>query len=516
MKRANVLMIVIDCLRSDRIFGADRSCKTPNIDRLAAASVCLPNMFVENSATAPAFANIFTGCYSLFHGVTALFGVKMNPDLFTLADAFTANGYHTYAEVTGPLMPLLGMDRGFDEYHYRSQEDYFFTPWGAQLLEKFRRRELAEPWFSLVHFWELHEPRQIRPEFDAPEWGASSFDRALSGLDVYLGELLSVVGPDTVVILTGDHGERIDEKPHPDSLLPYFMKKLNVKGRDENESRMGEDIALLNKRGKELHEVSSNLRVHSSEHGGRINLWGRIRLMLKLVVIGLTRFRIQKYQGGLKGLKENLLMKLNDFKLAGAVLRGSAEDAQMHLLRTTLSQFHLEHGFHLYDYLAKVPFLIAGLQTGNEGKQMPGEVRNIDIFPTLCDLFSLEMHELPWHGTSFRKQLLDGARPEMRMYLEVRGGAQAIHAFYIRGVRAGRHKLAYAPCDDQAPWELYDLLDDPLELNNIVADHRDLADRLHQESEALARAFQAEGSSSDLSDAEQLAMIEKLKSLGYM
>lgn len=516
MSPQNILMIVVDCLRSDRIFGKNRTCLTPNIDKLAAGAVCVPNMYVENSTTAPAFGNIFTGTYSLYHGVTALLGVRMRSDMFTLADAFAANGYETHAELTGPMLPLLGMDQGFDEYNFRDQRNYYFTRWGDDLVDKFRQGHFNGPWFTMVHFWELHEPRQVPEAYQDEKFGATTYDQALSGLDEYIGRLVEAAGEDTVVVLTGDHGERVDEKTLPDTLLPYFMKKLDVTGRGENDSRMDEDIELLNLRGKELHEVSQELLENSKNNNGKIALFARLKMMLRLIRIGLTRFRIQKSRPGMAGFFENLKMKWNDLRLAGTVLKGRSEDAQMHLLRTTLSQFHLEHGFHVYDYLARVPFLISG------SKKLPGpitalaEVRNIDILPTLCDLLELETPEVPWHGASFLKQIQTGETPKMRMYMEVRGGAQAVHAFYIRGVRAGQYKLAYGPNDDKAPRELYYLSADPGEKKNLVADNGELADQLYQEGQALAAAVESDQDQSQLSEQDQAATIEKLKSLGYM
>lgn len=515
--RPNILMIVVDCLRSDRMFDPDRTCKTPNIDKLTARAVALPNMFVETSTTAPAFASIFTGLYSMAHGITALLGVKMRGDLFTLADAFVANGYHTHAEATGPLMEVIGVNQGFDEYNYRDQRDYCHTAWGEALVERYQKGKLPEPWFSLVHFWDIHEPAQVLPEFDDPAFGATRYDRAISSLDAYLGRLLEAVGPDTVVIFTGDHGERIDEATAPDSLLNHFMDKLGVESHTEGmDERMGEDVELLNARGQELHDVSYNLATSTGAARGKLSIWERIKLLGKLIKIGLARMRIQKSQPGTKGFFALLRSKWEDMKIAWAVARGDTRDAQMHLLRTTLSHFHLQHGYHVYDYLARVPFVVAGLPDAPKGKQVAAHVRNIDILPTLCKTFDLDVHEIPCHGTSFDAMIRNGNDEQRPMYMEARGGAQAIHAFYIRGVRSGGFKVAYAPFDENAPTELYDLKADPAEVSNLAAENPELAKRMREEAEAIAASFDAEGSGEGTSAAEQAATIEKLKSLGYM
>jgi len=509
-------MIVVDCLRSDRIFGDKRGCKTPNIDKLAQKGISIPNMYVENSVTAPSFASIFTGCYSLAHGVTSLLGCKINPEMTTLADILMANDYNTYAEVTGPLLPILGLDQGFDEYNFRSQEQYYFSKWGQDLITRFKNKGFKEPWFSLVHFWELHEPRQVLIDFDKEEFGENTYDRAVSSIDQYIGRLAEAVGEDTVIILTGDHGERVDEKTKPETILPYFMKALDVPFLDgDEESHMDEDVILLNARGQELHDVSSELAQHSNSEKGKITFLGRIKLLFKLIKIGLTRARISTRKPG-ESIWDMIKTRWNDFKIGLSVLAGNSKDAQMQLLKNTLRQFHLQHGFHVYEYLQRVPFIIAGLKSLPKAKTVDSHVRSIDIFPTLCKVLSLETPDIKMHGKSFSEILENGKSENRPIYLEARGGAQAMHAFYIRGVKSQGYKLAYTPLHSDGPTELYDLSKDPLELTNILEDNPKLVEKLKEEAQAMAKMFSSDSGESEISPEEQAAMEEKLKSLGYM
>lgn len=517
--KPNILMIVVDCLRSDRIFGDPKPCPTPNIDALVARGIGVQNMFVENSMTAPAFTSLLTGCYSLAHGVTSLLGVTMNEAMYTLPDALVANGYHTYAEVTGPLLPMVGLDQGFDEYHYRDQSDYFFNGWGDRLLERVReRRDMNAPWFMFTHFWELHEPRQVLPEFDKPEFGANSYDRALAGLDAYLGKLIEAAGPDTVIVFTGDHGERIDEATGPDTLLPYFMNKLGIPFlQNEQDTRVAEDVDLMSARGQELQEVSQGLMASSQTGGGKISWGQRLRMLVNLIKVGLTRLRTQKRKPGWAGFVEFLKMKWDDFRIGWAVATGDSKDAQVRLLCTTLSQFHLQHGYHIYDYLARVPFVVAGVPGLDDGRIVDNEVRNVDVMPTICDLLGLDMPTPSWHGASFVDSMRHGTRDLRPMYMEARGGAQAVHAFYIRGVRSGGFKLAYAPHDDAAPVELYDVTsgNGRAESDNLAPAKAAVVTRLRDEAETLATTLSS-GEGAALSAQQREMMVEKLKSLGYM
>lgn len=137
-------------------------------------------------------------------------GTKINPELTTLAESLGAMGYHTIAEVTGPLLELTGLNRGFDEYHYRSEKNYLKDEWGKMLIEKLSSNAWPKPFFLMLHLWELHMERQMLPGYDDERYGKIRYDRALSSLDSQLGPIFERA-KDDIIILTGDHGETFPE-----------------------------------------------------------------------------------------------------------------------------------------------------------------------------------------------------------------------------------------------------------------------------------------------------------------
>lgn len=208
--RRNVLLLMIDALRADRAWGEQRSCHTPVLDDFCRRSTTFRNAFSVASTTPVCTASILTGTYPFVHGIRSMPGRPLRPDLGTLAEAFQAGGYHTWAEVTGPLEPAIRLDRGFDDYRLRDHTEWLDTSFGDRLLARLRENGPV-PWFGFLHLWELHTPRRVAPEYDRPEYGRTAYDRAVSSLDPHLGRILDALGNETVVLVTGDHGEYVSE-----------------------------------------------------------------------------------------------------------------------------------------------------------------------------------------------------------------------------------------------------------------------------------------------------------------
>jgi arylsulfatase A-like enzyme len=209
MIRPNILVLLIDCLRADALSGARRGARIPTLDRLMHSGVVCTQAIASASSTTPCVASLLTGMYSFVHGIRSIFGLKLNPSVSSLVETLRAYDYHTYAEVSGPLFPETGLDRGFDEYHFREGSAYLSTAWGTDLRRRLRSAEFRSPWFLFLHLWELHHHRHILPEFASRTYGRNRYERALSSLDSQLATLLALLPPNTLIIVHGDHGERI-------------------------------------------------------------------------------------------------------------------------------------------------------------------------------------------------------------------------------------------------------------------------------------------------------------------
>jgi arylsulfatase A-like enzyme len=206
----NILFILVDCMRADILWDRQRYPSLPTIDALLDRSSSFTETIAAATTTTPSVATLLTGRYPSEHGVRSLLGYKLQPGIKTLPEVLREHGYHTSAEVTGPLFPLTGLNRGFDRYNRRDRHWYLDTAWGSRTIATLGGRGLPEPWFMFLHLWELHWPRRAKGQFASPRYGKQLYQRSVAYLDSQLERVLGTVDPEkTVVVMTGDHGEGI-------------------------------------------------------------------------------------------------------------------------------------------------------------------------------------------------------------------------------------------------------------------------------------------------------------------
>lgn len=210
--RPDLVLVVVDCLRADVLVdrvppGAweVRPVRTPLLDRFAAGGTVFTNVVASSTITTPSFATLLTGRFPAVHGVRLLQGNRVPAELPTLQGILADHGYHTVARVTGPLVRETGLDRGFADYAWRSKDLYLDTPWGERLLSEIA--SFPRPWLLLLHLWELHLPRRVLAHGGRPA-GRLLYEQAVSSLDATLGRVLGALPAQTLVAITGDHGEK--------------------------------------------------------------------------------------------------------------------------------------------------------------------------------------------------------------------------------------------------------------------------------------------------------------------
>ncbi len=252
----DVVFITIDAWRADA-FGSDDGAEslTPNMDRFAEGAFVFRYARSQASWTLPSFATIFTSQYPAVHEAAA--HRPLGTSQPTLAEILASRGYDTRAVVANELcLPFTGVTRGFRDFHYWNMVGWlktigyydtnFFFPAFRKGREEKRDSEITtvltdatlkrlerrggRPFFLWLHYLDPHGPYWTPPEYldaAAHEFAKNrtkevrrdggfrreNYDGEVRYVDHELGRVLRVLNgrPNTVVIITSDHGEEFFE-----------------------------------------------------------------------------------------------------------------------------------------------------------------------------------------------------------------------------------------------------------------------------------------------------------------
>ena len=208
---SDIVLVTIDTWRADAAgFAGNANVATPFLDALAARGVVFTNAHAHNVVTLPSHANILTGLNPYEHGVRENAGYVLDERANTLAERLKALGYATGAFVAAyPLDRRYGLAQGFDVYddnYGKGRATLDFTvqerPAPAVLEPAVRwwRSQEGKKRFLWVHLYEPHAP--YVPSYLGE---VAAVDAALSR------HLAPILGTDTTVIVTSDHGEALGD-----------------------------------------------------------------------------------------------------------------------------------------------------------------------------------------------------------------------------------------------------------------------------------------------------------------
>lgn len=262
---ARIIILVIDTLRADFLtpYGASPQL-TPALSRLAERSIVFERAVAAAPWTLPSISSIMTSLYPAFHQMTGRLAPwlaeagesgkvsRLNDAIPTLGELLQGAGYRTYSSVNNPwINPVTGILKGVEQSRFtKSRKDRDVLAHGMEWYTSEDERV-----FTYLHMMEPHGPYECpservvplmplfsafkRPLTDAEKsldnpdsylgkagtWAPLelqhdvSFWRACYGsevrrADTYIGEFLEQLERhpawnDTVLIVTGDHGEEL-------------------------------------------------------------------------------------------------------------------------------------------------------------------------------------------------------------------------------------------------------------------------------------------------------------------
>jgi arylsulfatase A-like enzyme len=441
--RPNIVFIMSDDHAAHAISAyGSRVNRTPNIDRLAREGMLLGNVFATNSICTPSRATILTGQYSHVNGVT-MFN-RFDSSRLTVATLLQRGGYYT--GMIGKWH--LGSDPvGFDHWEIFPGQGAYMNPvlytatgestytgryatdlLGDLAIEFLKARPRNKPFFLMLHNKAPHRPWEPDESHRAP-----FADRWI---------------------------------PEPSTLWDSYATRTDAL--HENEQRVAKDMTrrdlkLVPPPGLAGGELTAWLTtkpdtVTITRGGSTVTLTGE----------ALARWKYQRY------MQDYLATVQSVDDNVGRVIDYLDRNG---LGRNTIVIYTSDQGFFLgdhglfdkrfmYEESLRMPFLIRWPAVIKPGSRSDAMALNVDFAETFLDAAGVPVPN-GMQGRSLLPLLRGRAPADWRTSMYYRyyhdPGDHNTRAHY--GVRTTTHKLIYFWKKDQ--WELYDLVNDPLEMNNI-------------------------------------------------
>jgi len=420
ISKPNILFIVIDSLRADKVFGKNKTSKIPNIESLIKNGVYFEQAICSTPATGVSVSSIFTGLYPFKIGMGSEKYQKFNPKIRNCIQILKENDYNTYA--TSPeITNDLGVTHDFENPD-KSYNNYFslFAGLGNQIIQKISANYLKKPWFFYIHILDLHKPVVVPKKFDDEKFGLSQYERMLSATDFWIGKILEKINlSNTLVIFTADHGEYIPFVKHEGKII-----SLEASAAEKNLWKWG-------------NKVPQNLYPIKRKLAGLIRT---TRNQIKSTKLDHSSF--SEYE------KRVLLHQR----------QGNVPD--------------------LYDDLIRVPLIFSGYGiTSNSiiSRQTP----QVDIFPTILDIIGIELQEQV-DGKSLLPIISGKKLRDSFVYIESSPGIGKGKDKVI-GIRSSNFKYFRDLNNTGRVLHLYDLKNDSLEENNIANKSKSVLKNLEEE-----------------------------------
>ncbi|QDU79921.1 Arylsulfatase [Polystyrenella longa] len=440
-KQPNILFIFSDDHAAQAIgcYGSKIN-QTPNIDRIAAGGMVFENCFCTNSICGPSRAVILTGKHSHLNGFRQN-GDRFDGSQLTFPKLLQKSGYQT--AVFGKWH-LRTEPTGFDQYEVLIGQGPYYNP---PMLKNGKRvkhegyttdiitdlaldflkekRDVSKPFMVMYQHKAPHRNWQPAPEY-LHKYDDVTIQEPPTLFDDYATR--GRPAREQEMSIANDLNEKDLKLVPPDNLTESQLQAWNAAYEPKNEAFRAQNL-----KGKEL-----------------------------------VRWKYQRY------MKDYLRCIASMDDNIGRVLDYLDESG---LAENTIVIYSSDQGFYLgehgwfdkrfmYEESYRMPFVIRWPGKTEPGSRSTALVSNLDFAETFLDAAYVEIPK-EMQGLSLQP-LMDGSTPEdwreslYYQYYEY----PAVHMVHKhKGVRTDRYKLIDFYGIDEM--ELYDLQEDPLELNNI-------------------------------------------------
>lgn len=225
-EKPNIIILSIDALRADKVFGDNKKSHTPNIDSLMKNGTYFSQAISTSDQTGTSLTSLFSGIFPITSGKTQF---NFTKETWTFFDSLKQDGYNIHAFVPDHDF-FVTLTSKFDKktiYDFREKEKWLRLQGGLgnQIVEQLKSNKMKNPWIYYIHLMDIRSPFQVPTEFDKDEYGENNYEKLVSYIDNWIGKFLEHVNLDeTLIVLTSDHGEYIPVTGENINEIPKMQK----------------------------------------------------------------------------------------------------------------------------------------------------------------------------------------------------------------------------------------------------------------------------------------------------
>jgi arylsulfatase A-like enzyme len=460
MIKPNILFLIFDSFRADKVYGPEKNSLTPNFDYIKKNGVFFDHVISSSDGSLLSYAGLFSGKHPFKTGMRSSKLTKLI-DTTSYLEFLKNQGYKLYG-----CMPksnaFLDIIPDFENNEETFCTSGISTEESRITLDRLNSK-MKEPWLFLMHAGDLHFPITNPKVFQDEKFGSNNYEKQVSAIDHWLGKVLEKIDlKKTLVVVTGDHGSYIQS---------LKKESLNIDFQDKARLQM------------KILKVSTKFPKFLEP----------LKLNLFLARENINRKRKEK--------------KIKDLNLKSHEIRGLLHQ------RSNLERF-------LFDEKVRVPLFMIGPNV-DQGMTISQQVRLIDVFPTICEIIGIPDKDEKIDGVSLYPLLENKKIGTSIAYMES-SPAILIQPIIVIGVRTDKYKYFRNRYDSSKNVHLYDLENDPYEDDNIADKDKNNAKAMEDILKKIINGFSLEkGCSLEDSDeelgTEESNMVEKqLKKMGYI
>ena len=435
--KPNILFLIVDSLRADKVSGTENNSIIPNLDYIKKNGVFFDHAISSADGTMLAYAGLFSGKHPFKTGMRSAKLTRLCNTIsyFEVLKNYDYNLYGCLPRLAASLEIIPEFENN-DEAFLDLFPDT--SSKAGEIILKKLEGNMKEPWCFLVHVTNMHFPVKKPKGFEDEKFGSNNYEKQVSAIDAWIGKVLKKIDLEkTLVVITGDHGSYIQSLKNK-SLEIDFQDNANLQN----------NIAKVSRRFPKFAEP----------------------LKLKLF---LMRERVNQKR------KRNKIQKLN---------------LKPHETRGLLDQRGNTDRF-LFDEKIRVPLFMIGSKI-NQCISISKQVRLIDVFPTICEIVGIPKWEEKVDGISLYPLLENKKMDDLIAYIESTP-AVVIETNNVIGIRTDKYKYFRNRNDANLDIHLFDLENDPFEDDNIAKESKEIVESMECKLQEITNGYSLDDVSYD-------------------